>query len=441
MSWCRGSTRHDDHGVLEVHLVALRVGERPSSRTLRSVLNTSGWAFSISSNSTHAVRLAADGFGELAALLVPNVAGRRADEPGDRVLFHVLGHVELDDRVLVAEQKLGQRLGSPGLAHPGRSHEHERADRPVRVGQAGAGAADRFDTAMTASYWSTIPRWLDSRRSSRSVSSSVSLTTGMPVERDTTSAISSVSTSGGCPPRRTSSRALGGRFRRATAAPRRAARPRARSPARRPPILLQPDLVHLPSTSRTSAARSCAPRGCGLVDEVDGLVRQEPVGDVAVGEARCGDQRVVGEATAGGAPRSGRASPPGSDGVVDRSAHGTRIRAGNDGPARRLFSMRLRYSLRVVAPIVCSSPAGEHRFEHVAGVDAAALAAGTAGADQRVQLVEENASFVVVGADLVDDLLQPFLEVTAVAGARDQRPRDRAWIPASPEQRLGHLAA
>ena len=37
----------------------------------------------------------------------------------------------------------GERFGQLGLADAGRPQEHERADRPVRVLQAGAGAAHR----------------------------------------------------------------------------------------------------------------------------------------------------------------------------------------------------------------------------------------------------------------------------------------------------------
>ena len=55
---------------------------RPSSSTCSSTLNTSGCAFSISSNSTTVVRPAAHRLGELAALVVADVAGRRADQAG-----------------------------------------------------------------------------------------------------------------------------------------------------------------------------------------------------------------------------------------------------------------------------------------------------------------------------------------------------------------------
>ena len=65
----------------------------------------------------HGVGLAAHLLGELPALLVAHVARRRADQPRDRELLHVLGHVDADQRVLVVEQELRQRPGQLGLAH------------------------------------------------------------------------------------------------------------------------------------------------------------------------------------------------------------------------------------------------------------------------------------------------------------------------------------
>ena len=43
----------------------------------------------------------------------------------------------------------------------------------------------------------------------------------------------------------------------------------------------------------------------GLVDQVDRLVGQEAVADVAIGELRGRDDRLVGDAVRGGTPRSG----------------------------------------------------------------------------------------------------------------------------------------
>src|SRR5215207_3044580 len=91
----------------------------------------------------HAERLPAHLLGELAALLVTDITRRRTEQPRCGVLLGVLTHVELDQRVLVAEQELGQRLGQLGLADAGRSGEDERSARPLRVLQAGASTTDR----------------------------------------------------------------------------------------------------------------------------------------------------------------------------------------------------------------------------------------------------------------------------------------------------------
>ena len=89
------------------------------------------------------VRPPADRLGQLAALVVADVAGRRADQPRHGELLHVLAHVDADHRVLVVEQELGERPGQLGLADAGRAEEQERADRAARVLEPGARAADR----------------------------------------------------------------------------------------------------------------------------------------------------------------------------------------------------------------------------------------------------------------------------------------------------------
>jgi hypothetical protein len=58
------------------------------------------------------------------------------------VLLHVLRHVEADERVVAAEQEVGQRAGQLRLADASRAEEHEAADRTVGVLQPGARATD-----------------------------------------------------------------------------------------------------------------------------------------------------------------------------------------------------------------------------------------------------------------------------------------------------------
>src|SRR3712207_7536151 len=61
------------------------------------------------------------------------------------VLLHVLRHVDLDHRVLVAEQELGERARELGLPDAGRAEEDERAGRPLRV-------LDRKSTRLNSSH-------------------------------------------------------------------------------------------------------------------------------------------------------------------------------------------------------------------------------------------------------------------------------------------------
>ncbi len=55
-----------------------------------------------------------------------------------------LTHIDLDERVVVAEQEVGQRLGQLGLTDTGRAGEDERTRRALGVFQPRPGAADRL---------------------------------------------------------------------------------------------------------------------------------------------------------------------------------------------------------------------------------------------------------------------------------------------------------
>ena len=81
--------------------------------------------------------------------------------------------------------------------------------------------------------------------------------------------------------------------------------------------------------------------------------------------------------------------------------------------------------------------AGQHRLDHVAGVHRAL--AGRAGADDRVQLVDERDDLPGGVGDLLEDGLEPLLELAAVLRAGHHRAeveRDDALAA----QRLGHVA-
>ena len=92
----------------------------------------------------HGVRFTPHGLGQLAALIVSNIARRRTDQPADSMPLLVFAHVDTGHHVLIIEQELRQCLGQFGLADAGRTHEQEGADRPLLVRQAGPVAPDRI---------------------------------------------------------------------------------------------------------------------------------------------------------------------------------------------------------------------------------------------------------------------------------------------------------
>src|SRR5829696_1054731 len=130
---------HDEHHVLEVHGATLRVGELPVLEYLEEYVEDIRVGFLDLVEEDDRVRTAPDLLSELAALVVADVARGRADQTGDGVALHVLGHVQTDHGVLVAEEVLGERPRELGLADARGAEEDKRAAGTVRVLDAGEG--------------------------------------------------------------------------------------------------------------------------------------------------------------------------------------------------------------------------------------------------------------------------------------------------------------
>ena len=73
------------------------------------------------------------------------------------MLFLVLRHVECDQRVFVAEQELGQRLGQLSLANAGWAQEDERAAWALGVLETSTGAADCLADSLDAVFLANDP--------------------------------------------------------------------------------------------------------------------------------------------------------------------------------------------------------------------------------------------------------------------------------------------
>ena len=90
----------------------------------------------------HAPGLAPHLLRQLSPVLIAHIARGRADEPAHRVLLHVLGHIQADHGVLIAVDRGGQGPAQLRLAHAGGAQEQEAAHRAAGVLQAHPAAAD-----------------------------------------------------------------------------------------------------------------------------------------------------------------------------------------------------------------------------------------------------------------------------------------------------------
>ena len=156
--------------------------------------------------------------------------------------------------------------------------------------------------------------------------------------------------------------------------------------------------------------------GAGLVDEVDGLVGQEPPGDVPIGEHGGGNERGVLDADAVVHLVALLQPPQDGDRVLD---------AGLADVDLLEPALQRRVLLHVLAELVERRRAdhaqlapGQHRFEHVAGVHGTL---GRAGTHDGVHLVDERDDLPVGVGDLLEDGLEPLLELAPVLGPGHHR--------------------
>ena len=153
-----------------------------------------------------------------------------------------------------------------------------------------------------------------------------------------------------------------------------------------------------------------------LVDQIDRLVGQEAVGDVAMRQGRRRDDRRIGDAHAVMLLVFVLQAAQDRDGILDRRlGHEHRLEASRQRGI--LLHVLLVFVERGGADAV-QFAARQRRLEQIGGVHGAI---GLAGADQRVHLVDEQNDAAVRGGDLVQHGLQPLLEFAAIFGAGDQR--------------------
>ena len=325
------------------------------------------------------VRMLIDGVGQKPALVMADVAGRRADQTADRVALHIFRHVEA---LHLDAQGGGELLGDLGLADAGRAAEQEAADRLVRIAQ-------------------TRPRQLHGRRH---------LFDGLFLTKD---------------------RALQIGFQLAQAFRvgfgHRLGGDAGHLGDDGLDLLLADDLLALGFGQQHL-------RRPGLVDHVDRLVRQFAVGHVARRQLHRRAHGAVGVADLVVLLVVGLQALQDLHRILDRRLVDVDLlEAAHQGAVLLEVLAILLIGRRSHA---AQRTRSEGRLQQVRRIHGPAR--GRAGADHRVDLVDEEHG-VVVAFQLLDHLLQPLLEVAAIASAGQQGAHVQR-IDGGVLQDVGHLA-
>jgi len=106
---------HDDHHIAEIRLASVVVGQRAVIHHLQQDVVDIRMRLLDLVEQQHRIWMLGDRFGQQPALVETDVAGRRADQPRNRMAFHVFRHVEADQ---FDAHDVGKLARDFGLATP-----------------------------------------------------------------------------------------------------------------------------------------------------------------------------------------------------------------------------------------------------------------------------------------------------------------------------------
>ena len=175
--------------------------------------------------------------------------------------------------------------------------------------------------------------------------------------------------------------------------------------------------------------------GAGFIHQVDGLIRQEAVGDIAVREGCGGDQRIIADLHAVEHLIALLQAAQDGDGVL----HCWLIHLHRLEPALQcgiFFDILAVLVQRGRTDAVQLAP-GQHGLEQVACIHGTV---GLARTHDGVQLINEEDDLALALLDLIQDALQALLKLAAVLCTGHQRTHVQAEHGAV-LQVLGHIAA
>ena len=137
-----GIRRHDQDDIAEIDDFAVVIGQLPVIHDLQEDVEQVGMRLLDFVEQEDAVRMLVDRVGQEPALVKTDIARWRADQPRHGVPLHVLRHVEAGDFDPHRARELARYFG---FADAGRAGEQVAADRLLRIAQPGARQLDRGD--------------------------------------------------------------------------------------------------------------------------------------------------------------------------------------------------------------------------------------------------------------------------------------------------------
>ena len=411
--------RHDDHGVAEIDRLALAIGQAALLQHLQQNVEDIRVRLLDLVEQHDRVRVATNGLGELAALVVTDVTRRATDELGDLELATELGHVEADERVLAAKEVFGERLGELGLARAGGTQEDKAAAGATRILERRAAAAHGLGNGLDSLVLTDDARL----EHAFGLQQATALALGKRGHRHARGHGHDIGDLGDIDGERAGVElgrpgSLGlGEFNLGS-------------------LLLLGDLgslVHVVALGGLlrgglelldamlglahrlgCAIRGDASAGTGLVNEVDGLIGQEAILDVAVGKVRGGLDSTLRVAHVVVL-------------LVARLERGQDLDRILDARLLDIDGLEAAFKGRILSEVLTEllgrggtddleSAACEHGLEHGACIDGAL---GGTGTDDGVHLVDKQDNVVGFGR-LLDHVLEALLKLTAILGARDK---------------------
>ena len=133
---------HDQYGVLKIYSAPLGISDPAVVKHLKQYIEHIRVGFLHLVKQHHRIGLPSDGLRKLPSLLIANIAGRRSNQAGYGIFFHIFAHVDTHHIVFVVEQSRCQGFGQFRLAHAGGAQEQERADGLARILDPRLGADD-----------------------------------------------------------------------------------------------------------------------------------------------------------------------------------------------------------------------------------------------------------------------------------------------------------